>query len=193
MSDFDPTIEYYNQNAEAFAEGTINADMSDAQNRFIAYLKPQSHIFDIGCGSGRDSKFFIDNGFNVTAMDASQKLCVYASNMIKKEVLCMTFDQINFKESFDAAWACASLLHISKSEIITVLKKISDSLKTDGVFYASFKYGTEERESNGRVFSDYTETDIPHLFSSETNLKCIEYWISTDVRPERESIIKLFQ
>ena len=181
------TIDFYNINALDYVANTIKADMIETQNRFLSYLKIGDHIFDIGCGSGRDSKFFIDKGFRVTALDGSSELCSYAEGTIGHKVICKTFDQIDYKEVFDAAWACASLLHVKKDEMISILKKVSDSLKSNGVFYVSYKYGTEQRESGGRIFSDYTENDIPTLFSAETKLVCQEWWISTDVRPERNS------
>lgn len=183
----DQTIDYYNQNAKEFAIGTVNANMLDTQRKFISLLSPGSHIFDIGCGSGRDSKFFIDNGFKVTAMDASNELCSFAEKLINQKVLCMTFDDINFKYEFDAAWACASLLHVKKDKMIDTLFKVSTSLKQGGLFYVSYKYGSDERETKGRHFSDYTEDDIPNLFSDKTKLICQEWWISTDVRPERKN------
>lgn len=182
----DQTVDFYNQNAKEFVLGTVNANMQETQSKFISLLNPGAHIFDIGCGSGRDSKFFIDKGFIVTAMDASSELCSYAEELINQKVLCMTFDEIDFKCEFDAAWACASLLHIKKDKMIDTLIKISTSLKPDGVFYVSYKYGQDERESSGRWFSDYTEEDIPGLFFDKTNLICQEWWISEDVRPDRK-------
>lgn len=181
------TIDYYNKNANDYASSTMHADMNETQNRFLSYLNPGAHILDIGCGSGRDSKCFIDRGFKVTAMDGSSSLCSIAKSIIGQEVICKTFDQIDYLNEFDAAWACASLLHVKKDEMISVLKKVSDSLKPNGVFYVSYKYGTEQRESGERVFSDYTENDIPNLFSGETKLICQDWWISTDVRPDRKN------
>ena len=180
------TVDYYNRNAKDYANGTVIANMHETQSKFISLLNPGAHIFDIGCGSGRDSKFFIDNGFRVTAMDASTELCEYAKQLINQEVLCMTFDEIAFKSEFDAAWACASLLHVEKNKMIDTLHKVSVSLKPEGILYVSYKYGQDEIESNGRHFSNYTEDDIPYLFSEATNLICIEWWISEDVRPDRK-------
>lgn len=33
------------------------------------YVEPGGHILDVGCGSGRDAKYFIDKGYQVTAFD----------------------------------------------------------------------------------------------------------------------------
>jgi hypothetical protein len=60
MEDFiNKNIEYYNQNADSFFEGSVNADMSYERNKFIALLPAGGKILDAGCGSGRDSKVFL--------------------------------------------------------------------------------------------------------------------------------------
>lgn len=38
-----------------------------------------AHIIDLGCGSGRDSKAFINKGYKVTAVDGSKELAKIAS------------------------------------------------------------------------------------------------------------------
>lgn len=87
------TIDYYNKHTWEFIDRTIEADMSFCQKKFIRLLEPGGLILDAGCGSGRDSKFFLGNGFRVQAMDASiiRKLwralkpdgILYASFLIK--------------------------------------------------------------------------------------------------------------
>ena len=66
-----------------------------------------------------------------------------------------------------------------------VMQKVSDALKPGGVLYASFKYGRDERVSNGRFFNDYTEQELAALLTPENQLTLLEYWITEDVRPDR--------
>lgn len=75
------TIDYYNKHTREFIDRTIEADMSFCQKKFIRLLEPGGLILDAGCGSGRDSKFFLGNGFRVQAMDASIKMCRAESYM----------------------------------------------------------------------------------------------------------------
>jgi 2-polyprenyl-3-methyl-5-hydroxy-6-metoxy-1,4-benzoquinol methylase len=65
------TIEYYQQNADEFFNGTINVDMSNIYQHFTKDLHANALILDAGCGSGRDSKAFLDMGYKVDAFDAS--------------------------------------------------------------------------------------------------------------------------
>ena len=54
------TLQYYNQNAGSFIEGTVSVDFSDIQNKFINKLNDNAKILDFGCGSGRDTKYFFE-------------------------------------------------------------------------------------------------------------------------------------
>lgn len=73
------TLDYYNKNAKKFITGTISVDFGIVQNRFLDKLHPGAEILDYGCGSGRDTKYFLEQGCKVTAIDGSQELCKLAS------------------------------------------------------------------------------------------------------------------
>ena len=179
------TLDYYNQNAELYTGSTVNADVSALYTRFEPYLPPHATIIDLGCGSGRDSRHFIEAGYAVTAIDGSYELCKKAELLIGQPVRCMLFGELDYEAAFDGAWACASLLHVPKDEMPSVLQKICRALKPGGVFYASYKYGATEREAGGRHFSDYTENDLTTLTGFAPELTLAEYWISGDVRKDR--------
>jgi len=185
MNDSNNTLGYYNEHAEEFVFSTKSADMLHLYDMFQKYLKLEGKILDIGCGSGRDSKYFMERGYDVVAVDGSEKICKLASEYIAKDVLCIKFQDISFVNEFHGIWACASLLHISKNEMSVVLKKLSNALKTDGYIYASFKYGQAERIKGERFFNDYTENDIDELFNEENRLNIIEWSITEDVREGR--------
>ena len=74
------TVDYYNENAKDFVQGTISVDFTKVQHKFIDKLEKGDYILDFGCGSGRDTKYFIDNGFKVDAIDGSEELCKLASD-----------------------------------------------------------------------------------------------------------------
>lgn len=181
----DETLTYYNQNADAFVEGTQNANMSEQYRFFLKHLSPGCKILDLGCGSGRDSAYFASMGFDVTAVDGSEELCKRVKTNYGIEAICVKFEDLSFKDEFDAVWACASLLHVKKADIPNVMSKVSAALKPGGILYASFKYGNDERIINGRFFNDYTENDIDTLLTPENQLALLEYWITEDVRPDR--------
>ena len=78
----DKTIEYYNDNATCFVNETVNTDMRHIYDLFLKHLKLDDLILDLGCGSGRDSKFFLNHGYRVVAVDGSKIMSKKASEFI---------------------------------------------------------------------------------------------------------------
>ena len=177
-------IEYYNENAQAFYENTVNADMSFWREKFESYVTDGWRILDAGCGSGRDSRAFKQHGFSVVAFDASREMCRMASELLGEEVWQMRFDEIAFDEEFDGIWACASLLHVSLDELPKTISKLYKALKDKGFMYASFKYGEGTTQRGERTFSDFTENSVKKMME-EAGFKIIECGITSDIRPGR--------
>ena len=179
------TINYYNQNAENFIANTQNADMHPTQERFLRLLDANTSILDFGCGSGRDTKYFLEKGYQVTATDGSAELCRLASEFTGIKVKEMLFDELDAMNQYDGIWACSSILHLPKKELLPVIWKMCEALKDNGIIYTSFKYGDFEGERNGRYFTDFTEKTFREYIEKVPELTIEEAWITSDVRPGR--------
>ena len=188
------TLTYYNTNAQTFIEGTINVNFTETQNKFITKLPQFASILDFGCGSGRDTKYFLEKEYLVEAIDGSDELCKLASAYTGIEVRQMLFQDLQETEKYDAIWACSSILHLPYIELLNVLKKMETALKQNGLIYTSFKYGIFEGMRNGRYFTDMTEESFNELLQKTDNLEIEETWITSDVRPGRgeEQWLNLF-
>lgn len=179
------TLNYYAENAADFAENTVNVDFSLTQERFLTRLQPGASILDLGCGSGRDTKAFLDQGYRVTAIDGSPELCKIASAYTGIPVRQMLFDELDDVETYDGIWACASILHVPSAELPDIFRRMITALKPRGIIYTSFKYGTFEGERNGRRFTDFTEEAFAAFLKQFPELTVDDQWISADVRPGR--------
>lgn len=178
------TLDFYNTQATQYVAETINLDVSNIRNLFLKFIPESGHILDLGCGSGRDSRFFLDHGYSVTAVDASSELAKYASEVIGKTVENRSFQELDYSDKFDGIWACASLLHCPKSDMHAVIQRITKALKASGIIYMSFKYGEGERvDERGRFFSDYTEANISKTIAEHADLQIVE--IFTESKPLR--------
>ena len=178
-------MNYYDENAQEFFNGTVDADMTQHHEEFLKLIPENGTILDAGCGSGRDSLKFKSLGYDVTAIDGSEEMCKLASEYSGINVKHMQFQDIDFIDEFDGIWASASLLHVPSTEIKMVLEKMKKSLKENGILYASFKYGDFEGERNGRYFNDLTESTAIELFE-KLHFKIIKTWITSDSRKGRE-------
>jgi len=174
------SIGYYEKNSKDFYDRTIHADVQDLYQKFLKHVPKQGRILDAGCGVGRDSRFFLSQGYEVLAFDGSLEMVKRASNLIGKEVLHMLFQDMNFSGEFDAIWANASLLHVSYENLRGVIEDFHKALLPTGILYASFKYGTSMRETEDRFFFDMDESNIrPYL---ERLFHPLEVWKSADTR-----------
>ena len=180
------TLSYYNTNTASFVESTQSVQMTEAWSRFTSKLSDSSKILDFGCGSGRDTKYFLEHGYQVEAIDGSEELCKVASAYTGITVKKQLFTELSEVQKYDAIWACSSILHASSDELVIIMRKIWTALKDNGVFYTSFKYGTFEGERNGRYFTDMTEGSLSALLTKVTDFNIEEQWITSDVRPGRE-------
>ncbi|MDN5332320.1 MAG: hypothetical protein PWP45_1545 [Tepidanaerobacteraceae bacterium] len=43
--------------------------MNEIYEFFLKWLPKGTKILDLGCGSGRDTKYFLENGYEVIAVD----------------------------------------------------------------------------------------------------------------------------
>lgn len=181
----DKTLSYYEGHAKKFFDGTVNINMTVLYRPFIEYMPPYASILDAGCGSGRDTLYFAERGYRVTAFDNSPTIVKMASKLSGKEVQQLSFQELQFENEFNGVWACSSLLHIPLNEMNDVLFRLSRAMKVDGVLYTSFKYGTGEHDRNGRLFVDLDEEGFDELIKVHPELTMIRYWQTSDLRPGR--------
>lgn len=161
--------------------------MDAIYERFCNYLSCNAKILDMGCGSGRDSLHFKSAGYQITAIDGSYEMCKLASSFLGLPVENITFDQINYCNEFDGIWACSSLLHVPKSEIVNILHKIVRACKKNAIMYTCFKYGTSETIKDGCHYSCYDEMQLVNLIKEVESMSLVEMWKSYDVLRHRNA------
>jgi len=172
----DSTIQYYNKNAVAFVNRTVNIDMSEMYPKFTNLLPSGGCILDAGCGSGRDSRYFLSQGFGVVAIDASEEMVKCSSNLMGQDAVHMKFEDMSFKNEFDGVWACASLLHVMKDDFGSTLQRLVDALKSSGVIYVSLKQSESNVPAGGRHFSYYSADEVNGIISDQPVLELLDLW-----------------
>ena len=180
------TLDFYDSNTDEFVTGTLAADMGEARERFLALVLPGGRILDFGCGSGRDTRAFLEAGYVVDAVDGSEEICRKASEVTGIPVRKMLFSELDAQCMYDGIWACASILHLPQRELAEVLRKAEAALKPGGTLYASFKYGEYEGFRNGRYFTDFTEETLQAFWKDASSLRILDLWVSRDVRTDRK-------
>ena len=181
----DTTTRYYEAFAAEFFNSTVAADMAPIRARFIDGLEPGSRILDAGCGSGRDAKAFAEQGFRVSAFDASAALAELAFAHCGFEVAVRRFEDVAEVATYDAIWCCASLLHVPAADLSGVISKLWAALRPGGRIYVSFKQGTGENTRGERHFTDADEGAVRLWFNKLNGVQDLQVWATQDRRPDR--------
>ena len=183
----DKTINYYNENAETFYQNTVDIDLEPFYEKFLRYIPDKGRILDVGCGSGRDSLYFINNGYDVTSIDASEEMVKLSSALTGQSTIHLRIEDIDYQNKFNGIWACASLLHIEKILTEKVLISLGNALKKNGVLYASYKYGANTSILEGRYYNNFDESSFGAVIGNIEKLGIVNQWTTDDLRPSREN------
>lgn len=171
------TLEYYNKNAKVYCEQTLEGDMQENYDKFLDHLPTNAYILDFGCGSGRDSKYFLEKGYKVKAIDGSIEMCKLASKYINQEVICMNFEELKDINTYDGIWSCSSILHVEKENLPNILNKMVDALKVNGIIYTSFKIGEGFEIKEEKYYNYLTKNEMIQILKDlNRNVKLIDYF-----------------
>lgn len=141
------TIKTYDAIAKGWV-GTLRDDFwLEEYKKFADYL-PSGKILDIGCGAGRDSVWFTQNGYEFTGFDASENMVRLAKEKNPKaQFLQADFYSFNFPPAlFDGFWCACSLIHVPKSKVGDVLLRVKTALKQGAIGFIAVKEGKGERD-----------------------------------------------
>ncbi len=181
-------LTYYDANAAKYAESTFQIDLSHLYAPFLSLLPPGARILDVGCGGGRDLRAFRDKGFKPIGIEPSVALAEIARKQSGVGVDVTKVEAIEFEQEFEAVWACASLLHLPRTELPEALRRIKRSLATNGVLFLSVQSGTgEEFLEDGRFYTRYTELAIRASVVT-VGFDILKTWKTADSDPSRARI-----
>lgn len=142
MSADDKTIAVYNAKAQDYAThfnsgGTPGKHLS----RFMDAVADGGRVLDLGCGPANASRFMMEAGFDVDALDASREMVRVAAEVNGVTARLGTFDDVTDVAVYDGVWANFSLLHAPKDRLPTYLAALATALKTNGIFHIGMKVG----------------------------------------------------
>lgn len=129
----------YNAIADLYSEefGRVYEDL-DVINEFLAKLKPNSKILDLGGGTGKLTDLFIKEGHQAICYDFSKEMMKKALEYFP-DLPYILDDMLNIEQhfesdTFDGIIAFYSLFHIPREDLNNVFASINRLLKNNGIF-----------------------------------------------------------
>lgn len=139
------TVRAYDLDASAYADAgaqmpdTVRADIEG----FAARLGEGARVLEIGSGGGRDALLMEELGLVVRRTDVTPGFVeLLRSRGHDCALLDPLVDDLSSPSGeYDGVWANASLLHVARDDLATVLSRVSGVTRPDGVLRISLKEG----------------------------------------------------
>ncbi len=159
---------------------------------YLALVPKGGSILDLGCGPGHKSSYFAARGFEVTGIDLSSEMIAIARRDVPNasfEVLDM-YELPTMEKKFDSVFACASLLHIPKKDVLHILLSIASTLRDGGTCYVSVKEIREGQTDEMVMTENDTGYEYSRPFSFFSMMELHERFLKAGLEPVHEAITK---
>jgi SAM-dependent methyltransferase len=158
----DPTLDYYNQRADQFWNGTRDHDVSQNIAALLQSIDGAAPftLLDFGCGPGRDLKTLAARGHVAIGVEGAAQFAAMARTFSGCEVWQQDFLKLDLPASrFDGVFANASLFHVPSRALPDVLLRLHACLKPGGVLFASNPRGNNEEGWSGGRYGVYHDLE----------------------------------
>ena len=130
-------------------------------SEFIACIKPDGLVLDLGCGPGHASAEMIKLGLRVDPVDASGQMVLAANEVYAVGARQACFEDIAAENYYDGVWASFSLLHAAAEDFEPILQALALALKDNGYLCLGMKLGKGvHRDKLGRLYTYYSEPEL---------------------------------
>ncbi len=159
-------IDYYEANAFKYHESTIGINPSSFLEPLARRLPSAAAILDVGCGSGRDLRWFKERGFRPIGIERSPSLAELARNHSGCPVMEANFETHDFSDCpVDALVLVGALVHIPHNRFEQVLDHLLKALRPGGHALITLKEGRGITEkSQERFFYLWQDPDLRAIF-----------------------------
>jgi len=162
-------IEIYDKIAEKYSKKFDNIGSEKDlvfQNTFLSYLKFNSYVVDIGCGTGFTAGYFTKKNMRVEGLDlASNMIAIAKRNYPQIPFTVADMREFSPKEKADAVWAGYSLFHFEQKDFEKTIKQVKTYLKPNGIFGLVMQEGEGELERDEPFLPG--EKIYLHLYTEE--------------------------
>lgn len=186
------TLVSYHNVASDFWQGTKDHDVSQNYQAFLSACQQNKtedaalDILDLGCGPGRDLRYFKSLGHRPIGLDGCARFCQMARDYSNCEVLQQQFLALNLSpSSFDGIFANASLFHVPSSQLLRVLQELHAALRCGGILFSSNPRGNAEGWSGSR-YGHWMELDTSQRYLQQAGFSLLNHYYRPAGKPRAE-------
>lgn len=186
------TLASYHNVASDFWQGTKDHDVSQNYQAFLSACQQNKtedaalDILDLGCGPGRDLRYFKSLGHRPIGLDGCARFCQMARDYSNCEVLQQQFLALNLSpNSFDGIFANASLFHVPSSQLLRVLQELHAALRSGGILFSSNPRGNAEGWSGSR-YGHWMELDVSQAYLQQAGFSLLNHYYRPAGKPRAE-------
>jgi SAM-dependent methyltransferase len=182
------TLGYYEANAAAFRENTIDHDVSQNVRAMLSAVEAPAplRILDFGCGPGRDLSVFRALGHDPIGLDGCERFVEMARAYSGATVWHQNFLALSLPEAmFDGVFANASLFHVPSDSLARVVGELRAALKVRGILFCSNPRGNAEGWS-GERYGCHFELDRWLSYFDTAGFELVHHYYRPEGLPHSE-------
>lgn len=148
MNHLEKTQETYRQIAADYAQAQQNrGPVMEQMAHFVSLVRLGGIVLDVGCGPGMDTAVLQTHHLTAIGLDFSHEMMRVGRDEHDIQVPFAQADMrhLPFAGQIDGIWACASLLHLERDDMLPALREFHRVLNPGGVVYLSVKLGSGEQ------------------------------------------------
>lgn len=183
------TLDYYNQRAEEFWEGTRDHDVSQNMAALLQAIAgpPPFTILDFGCGPGRDLKACSELGHTAVGLDGAARFAAMARAYSDCDVWQQDFLRLDLPPNyFDGVFANAALFHVPSRELPRVLRELRATLKPGGVLFSSNPHGNNEEGWSAGRYGAFHDIDTWRRYLTDAGFAELSHYYRPAGRPRAQ-------
>ena len=142
------TVQAYDAHAAAYRDGTngVSVETAAQVSDLVATLGPGARVLEIGSGGGRDAAVLEQAGLSVRRTDITPAFVdLLREAGHEATLLDPLIDDLADPRApgapYDGVWASASLLHVDRSDLSTVLRRLAEATRPGGALLLWLKEG----------------------------------------------------
>ncbi len=175
------SISYY-QSEEGVKQyiDMVDSPNEDILHKFSTYLKPQSHILELGSGAGFDWEW-LSQRYQVTGSDNSEKFLKYLKKTYPRgEFLLLDACSLNTNLRFHGVYASKVFHHLDDSQLLLAIDQVYEVLEPEGVLCLTFWHGVGVEFYQDMLVNYHTEEELKLLFSDRFEILLLSQYDEFD-------------